>query len=149
MAESRHIYLYDEFNSPSAKMVVEAYKITIEAMLGDADGKIFLELGPFYDPTDNPDASDEDLLADVVKVLNRLYSDGDDPEEYRKIEGFNDWFNQDDLDEDELEEMHERQEKLAKDWPFDPMYDRPAKYVSFEIVYYDQYGHECPVKIKY
>ena len=24
MAESRHIYLYDEFNSPSAKMVVEA-----------------------------------------------------------------------------------------------------------------------------
>lgn len=132
-----------------AAPLTEAYEITIEAMLGDADGKTFLKLGPFYDPTENADASDEDFLIDIVKVLNRLADEGDDPEEYRDIDGFNDWFNQDDLDEDELEEMHERQEKLAKDWPFDPMYDRPAKYVSFEIVYYDQYGNACPVKVKY
>ena len=132
-----------------SKPLTEAYEITIETMLGDADGKIFLKMGPFYDPTEDENESDEDFLVDVVKVLNRLYSDGDDPQEYGEIEGFNDWFNQDDLDEDELEEMHPRQEKLAKDWPYDPMYDRPAKYKSFEIVYYDQYGHECPVKIKY
>ena len=122
--------------------IIDVYEIRIKAMHGDADYFETVTVGLFHKD------EEEHLMIDLVETLNRMKEDN--PNCFLETEGFNRWFNAEELTEEEWEALGEAHQDFAGElsWPAD-VYGNAASVVSFLIVYYDWAGRECPVEIVY
>lgn len=127
----------------------EAYVLTLELGHGDADFNSKFEIGEFFARDEDEGDTDEWLLEEYITFLNQTLKECREPETYHNIPGFNRLFNQRDLTEEEWENVPSHLENITRPWPIDAFYDRPAKLLGYELIFYDIAGHPCEVEIKY
>lgn len=123
------------------------YVVEIKTMYGDADGYGKVIVGGFKKDFD------ENLMIDLLKTCERMekaYPNGRSGyDSYNHIEGFNRWFNIEDLDEDIWESLSEHEQNFTGDWESEPGYDEcQASYYDYSIFYYDDLGFKYEVNVK-
>ncbi len=121
------------------------YMVEIETMYGDADGWGKIEVGGFP-----PTEEGEKLLVDQLDTLERMgmaYPNGrGGGDDYNHVEGFDRWFNCDDILEDEWIAMPELLRELSTDWEYSPDgYGHQAGYEGYDIFFYDISGKKFKV----
>lgn len=126
----------------------DCYVVECEAMYGDADGYDTLTFGGFY-------RHQVEILKDLVVVCERMknaYPNGKGGKDYydeSTVEGYNRWFNQDNLSQEEYDALPEKQKWMADYWLNDPtgFDDTEAKFEDYNIYYYDADGVKYNVEV--
>lgn len=123
-----------------------AFVVECEAMYGDGDGYETVKLGPFIKD------EDEDLLGECVHFCNRMeaaypHGRGGDAR-YDHVDGFDKWFNVDNMEEEEYNKLSAKEQNLSSDWPYQPDgYGTQASFQGHKVYYYDETGVKFDVKV--
>lgn len=130
----------DQLESYNNEFVIE-----IETMYGDADGEGIIIVGGFK--KDDPEIVN--VMQDVVETLERMKSENVD--DYHSIEGFNKFFFNDHLSDEEYESMSMKEKSIAIEWERDPtrLDGEFASLEGYTINYYDKEGRKFRVEATY
>lgn len=118
---------------------INAYVVECEAMYGDADGEGILEVGGFAK------GKDEIYLEDFLGFCERMkvaYPHGRGGyDDYNHIEGFDKWFDADNLADEDYHALPEKVKFLSTYWLNDPQGDgMQASFEGYKVFYYDEQG---------
>lgn len=115
------------------------YVVECEAMYGDADGYGSLEVGGFIKGQD--EAHLEDFLLFCERMKNAYPRGRGGYDDYNHIEGFDKWFDADNLSDEEYQSLPERVKILSTYWLNDPQGDgMQASFKGYKVFYYNENG---------
>lgn len=128
------------------KIVVEnpyknCYVVECGVSHGDGDKEDTMVIGGF-------NKGEEGLLADLVETLTRLSDRDLDRYDYNDVDGFDRWFQYDDLEDEEIALLPEKIKSLNCDWETDiASGDGYAAYSYHVVYYYDELGYKYFVNV--
>lgn len=121
-----------------------AGKFEVVATVYHGDGDLYEKNSLGYFDRNN----DLDILDELLTILHEMNKRTRD---YEDIDGFNKWFMQEDMEEDELNSIDERIINLGNEWACDTysmQYGNsdPVTLDDYKVFYYDDFGNEFAVK---